>query len=198
MEKGLFLWFIWLLWIILYFFEFNKRKRTIQTCIVLIGIICSNQYIVIMDFQLFLPLLYGLLIGFCILSVQKKSITMILLTISLSFFYSGLKIWELLNPLWLFVSSTVFWTIVGFTILSLFTPPKYELRIGIWLVSTSTGHLIYSLIRNAYGYQYAIGDYSYLVDVVFFVQLLTVINKLGKLSAKIEQSIQNVRLKSMK
>ncbi|MRG86416.1 YphA family membrane protein [Salinibacillus xinjiangensis] len=194
MENWVFYWLAWLLWIIVYFFEKDHVKRFYYSSGVLMLIIISNMYFISLGIMIYWPLLPNLLLGMFLLSRTKQKLVPMCLTISLSFGYSGLQIWEKLNPLWLFISSSILVVAVSSLLLFIFIDELKD-RIAVWMVSTSFGQLLFGLVRKSYGFQETIGDYTYLIDLVLMILLLTTVYKIRQFSEKVEQALRNARVK---
>ncbi|MBB6452193.1 hypothetical protein HNQ94_000638 [Salirhabdus euzebyi] len=193
-ENILFFWLSWILWIVIYFFEGNQKIRYRNAVAVLLLMIASTWYVKVQEFQLLVPMFLNAFIGMYYLALEKQKGTLLFLTISLTFGYSGLQLWQDLNPLWLFFSTTFISVIVGYIILMVFAANNTQ-RIAIWLICTSFGQLLYGVVKHSYGLTVPIGNFQYLMDTVLLIMIFTILSIVKRLGEKIEQTVKNVRIK---
>nr|WP_177167320.1 hypothetical protein [Salinibacillus kushneri] len=132
----------------------------------------------------------NLILGLIVLSKSSQKFISISIAICLSFAYGGLQIWENFNPLWLFVSSSFLSVFISIILFYIFIKQPLN-RIGIALISTSMGQMLYSFVGISYGFLESIGDLKYLTDVVLIVMTLMVWFKMKRFSEIIEQGIKN-------
>jgi hypothetical protein len=191
MEQWLFYYCAWLFWILVYFFDSNRKRSNIIAVYILLSIIATNWYVTFHGISIFLPLILNLFTGFVLYSVEKKKYKHIWLSISLSFLYGGLKLWEHLNPLWLFAPTCLYWTAFG-CLFMYFSSMNHQMKWSIWLTSSSVGQMMYGLIRLAYQLQETIGDFSYLLDILLLFLIYEVIDNVQKLGKKMEYFLHHV------
>lgn len=193
MEKWIFYWLAWILWVVIFFFDQGKNRRYYQSLGLLILIIFSNYYVSIYGVRILVPTFYCLLLGFFLFSFIKRRISDFFVMVSLCFCYAGLKIWEIFNPLWIFLAPSVFWVGAGTILLFLFTRKDENARISIWLISTSFGQILCGIIQISYGFPKQIGDYHYLISIVLFLLFMKCYNGFIYISNKLEKALQQVR-----
>ncbi|QHS22598.1 hypothetical protein GWK91_06385 [Virgibacillus sp. MSP4-1] len=194
METWIFYWLAWVLWIIVYFFDFDLRRRFCNSSFVLGCMITSTTYISYSGLEIHVPLIMNGLTGFILLAKLKGKFIPVSIAMSLSFAYSGLKLWELFNPLWLFLSSSIIMALICILVFYIFVDDLRS-QLAIALISTSAGQLLFTFVRLSYGFAVSIGDLAYLTDVVFIMITLTLWFKIRRFSEKIEQTVKTVSLK---
>ncbi|GAA0481201.1 hypothetical protein GCM10008986_02310 [Salinibacillus aidingensis] len=194
METWIFYWLAWVLWIIVYFFDFDSRRRFCYSSFILGCMITSTTYISYSGLEIHVPLIMNCITGFILLAKSKGKFIRVSIAISLSFAYSGLKLWALFNPLWLFLSSSIIMALICILEFYIFVD-DLQSQLAIALISTSAGQLLFTFVRLSYGFTVSIGDLAYLTDVVFIMITLTLWFKIRRFSEKIEQTVKNVSLK---
>ncbi|MCP8616713.1 YphA family membrane protein [Salirhabdus salicampi] len=186
MTSGIFYWIAWMLWIVFFFLFVKQKHRFWYSIGVLLLIISTNWYITVGDIYLFIPLCFVLFYGMFLAAFNRVKTSTLIVAISISFGYCGMKIWNDLNAVWLFVSSTVLSVLLGYICLAIFVKNPVE-KAAIWFISISFGEMLYGMIQYAYGFPTYIGNYTYLLDVVLFVKLMIVIHVVQTFRSRINR-----------
>lgn len=164
MEGIIFYWISWSIWISATFLmSKNNPIRTRLAVYVLILIIISNFQFQLGDFQLYGSGIYILLVAYASLRQERKRMILYLSVCSIivAASYSSFHLYELFDPVWLFMKRE--WMLgILLCYLSVLMQKKLKFRVIIVMTGAVQGDILNALLLNRHSLPYAIGGFSFL------------------------------------
>ncbi|MFC3038941.1 hypothetical protein ACFOGI_01575 [Virgibacillus xinjiangensis] len=103
--------------------------------------------------------------------------------------YSAVRYWEQITPVWFILPRYVIFSFF-LTLLILFMVKNFYSQIGVCLLGTSFGEVLYHVTMAGYGMQMNIGEKGFLDVLLFSLMILTSIHLLKVGRAKLYASLQ--------
>src|SRR5699024_9384793 len=103
-EQFLMYWLLWLLFIIIFFFMEKSKKRTMFTFWLLFIIMFSSTYMNINISKVFFLMIIIIFCVFIYLSEALFSFLPLFKAFTIMIFYCGLLLWQVVAPVWFFLS----------------------------------------------------------------------------------------------
>src|SRR5699024_5038845 len=103
-EQFLMNWLLWLLFIIIFFFMEKSKKRTMLTICFLFIITISSTYMNIHIAHVSLSMIIFIFGAFIYLSEAPFSFLPLFKAFTIMIFYCGLLLWQVVAPVWFFLS----------------------------------------------------------------------------------------------
>lgn len=146
-EGIIYYWFMWAAWIVCTFMWRKGKWRTWITAFILVNIIFSNSFIAIADFQVRVNYFLFLLLGYFLLANRKITFSFFLTSVTLTFAYSGMMLFQLYDPVWFIFGGT--WIIsVLVSFLSLYIGKTAYEQFAYVLIAVCQGEFLYSFILS--------------------------------------------------
>ncbi|SFA98350.1 hypothetical protein SAMN04488577_1971 [Bacillus sp. cl95] len=164
MEGILFYWISWSIWISATFILSKKNSiRTRLAVHILILIILSNYHVQLGNFQFYASGLYILLVAYASLRKERKRVILYLSVCSIivAASYSSFHLYELFDPVWLFMKRE--WMLgILLCYLSILMQKKLKFRMIIVMTGAMQGDILNALLLSRHSLPYPIGGLSFL------------------------------------
>lgn len=162
MEGIFFYWIAWIIWTLATFFMRKNNERLILSVVVLVLIIFSVTVMQITIFKINASLLIALLCSYLYLSLltkskTKKTVYILLCTLTITTAYVSFQLFELFDPIWLVFNRKIMlaFCLVYLTLLLVKDP---RTRIVSVIIGACQGDLLYALILSDFRFEYEIGS----------------------------------------
>ena len=193
MTSGIiFYWFSWMIWIIITFFMRKSKKRTALACWLLLAICCSNISIEVDGFHFSIILLLLILGSLLMLVQQSRLVYHLFSSFTITIGYVSMLLWEINAPVWIIFSRVITISLLLVMVTILLTKKFYN-QLGICVLGTSFGELIYHFILSGYGLRADAGDLAFLDCLLVAVMLLIGLKLLQWAKIKLFSSLRNFR-----
>lgn len=166
MEGILFYWFSWIGWVVTTFMMRKNRTRLIISAYLLVLIIFSNRSINIVFFgHSVINLSYlAVLVGVILALSQLKKVRKILIffySIMIAGLYAAFRIFELIDPVWIFFNRAFMLSSLLF-IITLLLVDSYKMRLLVVSAGALQGEWLFYMVTKRYGFSEGIGTYHFL------------------------------------
>lgn len=193
MDGVLFYWLGWIFWIITTFFMRKGKNRTTLTFLILLIIALSLIKLPIFGYEISLSFCVLICVLFFLLAKQKRKVYTLFVITFIGFSYTGLRLWEIVSPVWVIVPRVYLYAVIIF-LLTLFFSGNYLQSCLIGCLSISFGEVFYVLLVERIGWELSIGD-SFIMDLLFLHVFLSVILYVWKeIKLKFEDILHQVEL----
>lgn len=164
-EQFMFYWFHWLFIIIAYFFMAKTRMRLFILIWIFCIIVCSPFHLTIMSgIQVSVSYIILFIGAFLLFAQFSFSVLEWLYIFTLMIGYVSLLIWEVITPVWFFISSILLIPFI-ISILTGFYIHSLKKQIALVTVSMAVGHAVFGFILVSYHLQ------TELIELTFFILL---------------------------
>lgn len=192
MEGVYFYWIAWMSWVYVTFFMQKNNQRIVLAIILLFAISLSPFYITIYSFNINISVLILLLFCYKEVSTNSKFRTLfyfLISTLTISLAYSSFLLFELYDPVWLFLDRKIMLAIVLIYV-SLFLLKGLKSRLLGVLIGTIHGDILYGVVLDKVKFQYEIGSPLFLDVLSICMALIFVWSTLEELFHHFDASIQ--------
>ncbi|CQR46704.1 hypothetical protein BN1058_00977 [Paraliobacillus sp. PM-2] len=135
------------------------QSRNRIAIFILLFITCSSLTIPLKHVSINVSIIILLIVGIMLLAHSKKKLFLIIACLLLSHIYAGLKLWEIVSPVWIFLPKIIIYSSIFLCLLVLTSSNILE-RFIITSLSVIIGEVIYALIVVGLGWEIIIGDQS--------------------------------------
>lgn len=147
MQGIIYYWLMWAAWVVVTFLMGKGRNRTMISIFLLLNIIFSNSFIQIADFQIRMNYFFFLCLGYFLLANRKITISFLLTSITLTFAYSSMMLFQIYDPVWFVFGGTwIISALVG--VLSIYIGKTTVDRYAYVLIAVCQGEFLYSFILS--------------------------------------------------
>src|SRR5699024_5297407 len=162
-EQFLMYWLLWLLFIIIFFFMEKSKKRTMLTIWLLFIITFSSTYMNIHIAQVSLSLIIIIFVAFIYLIVSSFSFFPLFKVFTIMIFYCGLLLWQVVAPVWFFLSG-YFMIPVLVVFLLILLSRRLQNVYAYTLLGISFGQLLFDVLLHKYLFQEKIGTTAFFIQ----------------------------------
>lgn len=191
MEGIYFYWFMWITWIVTTFLMKKDNIRIKLTIFILINIVISGFYIVIGDFNVRVSLLMFLFLGYYLAVKQKgrKSIAFYMMTLTLTFAYSGILLFRIYDPVWFLFDYRLIVSIVV-SVLAIYLGKQSVQKYALYIMSVCQGEFVYWFILGEFHEGLTIGTAACLDMLVIGCGIIYLRTLSQKVILYFEQTLQ--------
>lgn len=193
MDGILFYWLGWIFWIIATFLMSKGKTRTLLALSILFIISFSLVNVTILGIEVNISFCILVCGAFFVLAKQNYKIFSLFVIIFIGFCYTGLRLWEVISPIWFIVPRIYVYTAIVIVLTILFSK-NYLQRCLICCLSISLGEILYIVSVNKIGWTLLIGDSNIMdmlslqIGVLFFISIWKEIKfKFGVILQQLEQ-----------
>lgn len=191
MDGIYFYWFMWITWIVTTFLMKKDKIRIKLTIFILVSIVISGFYIVVGDFNIRVSLLLFLLLGYylAIKQTKRKSIAFYVMTLTLTFAYSGILLFRIYDPVWFLFDYRMIVSIVV-SVLAIYLGKQPVQRYALYIISVCHGEFLYWFILGEFHDGLTIGTAACLDMLVIGCVIIYLKTLTQKIILYFEQTLQ--------
>lgn len=183
------LWILWVYWIVITFLMQKERKRTLLGMLVLITISSSNLIIQLGNIAINITSIILLLISVCFLVRCQHSIYLLFASLFIAHIYAGLRFWEIVSPIWVFIPRVLLYTCVFFVLIQLFFKRSND-QLYVSFTSIIGGEIIYSLVIHRLGWEVIIGDATLLLLLCFLTSGILIVQLCQEIKKRLKDILR--------
>lgn len=180
-EQFLMYWLLWLLFIIIFFFMEHSKKRTMLTIWLLFIIMFSSTYINIHIAQVSLSMIIIVIGSFIYMSEAPFSFLPLFKAFTIMIFYCGLLLWQVIAPVWFFLSGYFMIPVLVVFLLILLSRQLKNVY-AYALLGISLGQFLFDILLHNYLFQEKIGTTAFFIQITLVILLVIAIRSYYALS----------------
>ncbi|WP_112181192.1 MULTISPECIES: hypothetical protein [Paraliobacillus] len=193
MDGVLFYWLGWIFWIITTFLMQKGKFRTTLSFFILLIISLSLVKFTILGYEIGLSFCIVVLGSFFLLTRQTRKVYMLFVIILIGFSYAGLRLWEVVSPIWVIIPRMYLYAFIVIT-LTMLCNRKYLQRYLVCCLAVSFGEVVYIMIVGEIGWNLTIGDSNILDLICLQTASLFILYLWTEIKLKFEDILQQVEL----
>lgn len=191
-----FYWLSWLLWIVVTFFQRSGKYKTSLSVGLLMIIIFANVLIPLKNYQFSLSFLLLLLLSIALFLKVKKPLYHVIIAFMIMIGYSGILLWILYTPLWLFLHELILIPLLCNIVIMILTRGLLQ-KITVLLFGMCFGELFSQLIFMSYGMQKGMGSLQFFDQLFTSLVVLLLLHGIQRGLQQVSEGLNNYKHKRM-